>query len=138
MKTQYITFIKEHSQNHLAFLRTSENRDHLRQIVQRQFRSITTSYCWHFNGIDSLNTMTLCTTYGVINPSSGFCQAQRCDGVKRVNDITTLPFLRIGSPTPIQIFKNNRKNTSNVYDDFNQDISINYQLCQQNYLVMFY
>lgn len=26
----------------------------------------------------------------------------------------------------------------NVYDDFNQYSSINYQPCQQNYLVMFY
>jgi hypothetical protein len=63
MKTQYITFIKEHSQNHLskhfAFLRTSENRDHLRQIVQRQLRSITTSYCWHFNGIESMHVFFL-------------------------------------------------------------------------------
>ena len=59
MKTQYITFIKEHSQNHLAFVRTSENRDHLRQIVQRQLRSITTSYCWHFNGIESMHVFFL-------------------------------------------------------------------------------
>ena len=49
-------------------------------------------------------------TYGVRNPSASLCRAQRCGGVKPVNDIITLPFLRIGSPTPIDI-KNNRKIT---------------------------
>ena len=66
--------------------------------------------------LNSLNTMTLFTTYGVRNPSSGLCQAQRCGGVKPVNGIITLPFLKIGSSTPIQIFKNNRKNTCIKFD----------------------
>jgi hypothetical protein len=44
-------------------------------------------------------------TYGVRNPSSSLCRAQRCGGVKPVNDIIAFPFLRIGSPTPKSRYK---------------------------------
>jgi hypothetical protein len=44
------------------------------------------------------NTMT----YANGNPGPGFGQAQKCDRVKLVNRIPTLPVLIIRSPTAIQ------------------------------------
>ena len=43
------------------------------------------------SNIDSLNTQKKLSTYDVGNPGPDLVQAQKCGGIKPVNEIPTLP-----------------------------------------------
>ena len=65
--------------------------------------------------------------------------AFRIVNIGRITDYNCYNFLSSKTQGFLENIKTESESTNvNVYYDCNQDISIKYQRCQQNYLVMFY